>query len=279
MSFLGRIFVVLIFIMSIIFMTLAATVYGTHRNWETIAKARQQELQAKTQDFDQLNDQFKRLDGDLKRQIDAGLQQVRKLESERERLTGRNLQIQAEVDQLTEANRQATAAVTATEQNNTRLADENEGLRSEVRANQVAADEAFRKALLATEEVNKLQGEVEVLGERNEQLTQEASRMKFVMTESGLNPALPADAVKPRVDGFVSAIRRRGGTQLIEVTIGSDDGLREGHTVEVFRNAKYLGRVEILKTSPDRSVGRVDAKFQEGRIQEGDRVATKLRVG
>ncbi|MEM8865780.1 MAG: hypothetical protein AAGF31_09590 [Planctomycetota bacterium] len=279
MSFLGKIFVVLIFIMSIIFMTLAAAVYGTHRNWEDVAKANEQKLQEARQEFDALKDQYNRVDGELRRQIAAGLQQIRKLESERERLAGRNLQIQAEVDQLTEANREATAAVTATEQNNARITEENEGLRSEIRTNQVAADEAFRKALAATEEVNDLAGQVEILGERAADLVQQNASMKFAMEENGLNPDLPADAVKPRVDGFVSAVRRRGSTKLVEVTIGSDDGLRVGHTVEVFRNAKYLGRVEILKTSPDRAVGRIDTKFQEGRIQEGDRVATRLRLG
>lgn len=279
MSFLGKIFVVLIFIMSIIFMTLAATVYGTHRNWEAVAKQREAALQEKEVEFRALQDEYNRVAGELERQVAAGLQQVRKLETERERLTGRNVQIQAEVDQLTEANRVAAAAVASTQEDNARIAQENDGLRTETRENQSAADVAFRQALAATESVNQLQGDVEVLGERNAELVQENARMTTVMRENDIDPALPVDAVKPQVDGFVSAVRRRGSSLLVEVTIGSDDGLQVGHTVEVFRNAKYLGRIQILKTSPDRAVGRVDSKFQEGRIQEGDRVATRLRLG
>ena len=57
-----------------------------------------------------------------------------------------------------------------------------------------------------------------------------------------------------------------------------DDGLRIGDTVEVVRDTKYKGRLEILKTAPDRAVGRVDARFQQGPIQEGDRVATRLNL-
>ena len=82
----------------------------------------------------------------------------------------------------------------------------------------------------------------------------------------------------PRVDGIVSQVRQAAGDQLIEVTIGADDGLKVGNTVEVYRDNKYLGRVEILKTSPDRAVGRVDRRFQTGQIQEGDRVATRFKV-
>jgi len=278
MNFIGKIFVVLIFIMSILFMTLAAVVYGTHRNWEAIAKERQAELAEVRAEFDSRKEEYARLNDDLDRQVKAQLQQVRKLESEREALVARNEGIQAEVDQLTETNRESIAAVAATEQNNNRITTENEGLRVEIRTNQTAADTAFREALTAMEKVNELQGELENVGERSADLVRQNAQMTTVMRENGLDPATPADAVKPRVDGFVSATRRRGATQLIEVTIGADDGLKIGHTVEVFRNAKYLGRVEILKTSPDRSVGRVDSKFQEGKIREGDRVATRLKL-
>ena len=79
-------------------------------------------------------------------------------------------------------------------------------------------------------------------------------------------------------DGIVSAVRRKGATQLIEVTIGADDGLQAGHTVEVFRGSKYLGRAEIISTSPDRAIGKLDRRFLRGQIQEGDRVATRLKL-
>ena len=278
MNFIGRIFVVLIFIMSIIFMTLAAVVYGTHRNWEQEAKDAQADLAAERAKFEATRDEYTRTNSELDRQIAAQLQQLRKLQSESEILIARNQQIQAEVDQLTETNREAVAAVTATEENNTRLTDENEGLRSEIRLAQNKTDAAFRKALAATERLNQVIGDLELAGERAQSLTEQVATMTTVMRAEGLNPATPVDAVKPIVDGFVSATTRRGGERYVEITIGSDDGLREGHTIEVFRGAKYLGRVTILKTDPDRAYGRIDRRFQEGRIQEGDRVATRLKL-
>ena len=64
---------------------------------------------------------------------------------------------------------------------------------------------------------------------------------------------------------------------LIEVTIGHDDGLRKDHTMEVFNNQRYLGRMKVIETSPDSAVGRM--LILRGRIQRGDRVATKIKVG
>ena len=83
----------------------------------------------------------------------------------------------------------------------------------------------------------------------------------------------------PRVRGLVSATLRDSTGLLIEITVGADDGLKAGQTVEVFRGDKYLGRAQVLKTSPDRAVARVLRQFQTGPIEEGDNVATKLRVG
>lgn len=282
MNFIGKIFVWLILIASIVFMTLAAAVYATHRNLEAALKQTESQLtEAKTR-YDQLDTEFKRSTTSLEQRVEEQEQQVRKLETERVALETRNNAIQAEVDQLKETRREAVAAVAATEQNNARITQENEGLREDIRNNESAADEAFRKALAAVEELNQLQGQIENVGERNADLTQQNAQMTSVMRENGLDPSTPADAVKPRVDGFVSAVRRKGALQLVEISIGADDGLKKGHTVEVFRqtstSAKYLGRIEILKTAPDRAVGRVDTKFQEGRIQEGDRVATRLKL-
>ena len=61
-------------------------------------------------------------------------------------------------------------------------------------------------------------------------------------------------AKPPVVDGVVLGITSSGsGDELVEVSIGADDGLLVGNTLEVFRDKKYLGRLEILRTSPDRA--------------------------
>jgi hypothetical protein len=60
------------------------------------------------------------------------------------------------------------------------------------------------------------------------------------------------------------------------MSIGIDDGIREGHTLQVSRNNKYLGRVIVRKATANRSVGEIDPKVQQGPIYKGDRVASKI---
>ena len=260
MNLLGKIFVVLIAVMSLVFMTLALAVYATHKNWKDIVNGPtglQSQLQLKTTEFDQLKNDYNRLESQLKGEVESAQLQVRKLEAERG---------------------DATAAVAATQQNNQRLAEEVTGLREDIRTNQQARDQAFATTLQATEDLHQTKGQLDSTVERNRQLTSQVSGMTHVMQSNGLDPNTPPDAVVPSVNGLVSQVRQAAGAQLVEVTIGGDDGLKQGNTVEVYRGDRYLGRIEILKTSPDRAVGRVDRRFQQGQIQEGDRVATRLKV-
>ena len=281
MNWLGKVFVVLILIMSLVFMGLAMAVYATHKNWKEVIDG-PSGLRAQLDQERQENEQLKQLhnlrEEELTAEKVAAERRLAQLEMERVALVERNSQIQTELDQLKQERRDATAAVAATQANNDRLAADAAALRQQVRDERLARDRAFAATLAATEELHQLRNEYESARERSEQLTKQVAGMTAVMKAGGLDPATDPSGVVPTVDGVVSQVRRTGGSQLVEVTIGADDGLKEGNTLEVFRGSRYLGRLEILQTSPDKSVGRVDRRFQQGQIQEGDRVATRLKL-
>lgn len=278
MNFIGKIFVVFIFIMSIIFMTLSAVVYSTHHDWEAKAKLAQKQLEAKEADLTRKESSYNRMESELKAQKEASLQQVRKLESERDVLAGRTTNLQREVDDFRGQMSETVAVVNATQESNNKTTEENTQLRKDIRVAMEKTDEAYNKALAATDQLHQVARELEVAAEMRDGLLGEVGRMTAVMNANDLDPSTSVDDVTPRVDGHVQAIARKGSQILIQVSIGEDDGLRKGHTVEIFRGTKYLGRAEILKTEPDRAIGRVDPRYQEGRIQEEDRVATRLKL-
>jgi hypothetical protein len=95
------------------------------------------------------------------------------------------------------------------------------------------------------------------------------------MEEEGVDPHAPPRGLAPRLDGLVTAV---SDNNLIEVSVGSDDGLRSGDTVEVYRGASYLGRAEVLRTAPDKAVAKILRQYRRGTIQKGDRVATRLKI-
>lgn len=276
MNLLGKIFTVLILLTSVVLMVVAMFVYSTHRNWQdaynqldTKFKAAQAaNMDAETKYLAQISQ--------LKSEQAAAVQDVAKLETERNLIVSQNQAIQKEVDQLRQDQAQSVALVKATEENVNRLTDEVTGLRDSIRVAQQERDEQFHTTLKATSELHSVGGQLQQLEERSSQIVAQLADVTAKATEGGVN--LQGEFV-PRVRGKVSKSRRSTEGQLIEITIGADDGVRPGQKVEIFRGDRYLGRAEIMKADPDRAVGRILREFQQGQIQENDDVATKLRVG
>ncbi len=279
MNLLGKIFIVFIVLVSFGLMLLAMMVYATHKNWKEEAEKVQSNLAQAKSDNEQLQSRYQSLDSRLKAEREVALQDVRKLESEREILANGNSTLQEELDELRLQRRNATEMVAESQANNSGLMEEVAGLRKEIRNAQQARDEAFAITLKTTSELHSKQGELASSLERKRQLVQQVGFQTELLRRNGINPNDTLDAVAPHVRGIVNATRRTSGTQFIVISIGADDGLKPGHTIEVFRGERYLGRAEIMKTEPDQAVARILRRFQKGQIQEGDDVATKLRVG
>jgi hypothetical protein len=278
MNWLGKVFVVLILLMSVVFMALSMAVYATHKNWKAVADGLNAKLQAAESEKSNLITAHNRKIEELNAEHAAEEQQLRKLETERESLADRNVQIQSELEQLRQQQAAQLAAVSSTQDINKELVSQTTGLRQQIRTEQQARDAAVAATLTATEQLHQVTGEYEAARARTEQLTKQNAGMTHILREYKINPNTPPGSVVPAVNGVVSDVRRSGGAQLVEVTIGADDGLAAGNTLEVSRGDRYLGRIEILETSPDKSVGRVDRRFQTGQIQEGDRVATRIQL-
>jgi hypothetical protein len=274
MNLLGKIFTFAILVAAIVVMVVAVAVYGTHTNWQTAYNNLQQQLNAAQATNAQLETSYNNQISQLKAENTAALQDVSKLETERNNLLAQNTTLERERDELQGERRAAEALVAATEENNRRLTEEVAGLRNLILEHQQARDAAFATTLKATTDLHTTAGQLASLRERNEQITQQLAQATAAAIEGG---AEASGEVIPRVRGKVAATRRADGTQLIEITVGADDGIKPGHTVEVFRGERYLGRAQVLRADPDRAVARILREFQQGPIQKDDDVATKLR--
>lgn len=279
MNFFGKILTVLVFIASILLMWTALMVYSTHRNWKEDYDALKVQLDSARVQNEQLTSQKNNLESQLTAEAEFAKQEASKLATEREQLVAQNTEIQRQLDQLLQLERSNTAAVASTQANNEKLTGEVGALREEILTNQSERDRSFTTALKATDDLHQAGNELTVLRERNTQLAKEVGDKSQLLDDNGIDPNTDPSAAVPRVRGIVSKTQNTAGSQLIEVTVGADDGLKPGHTLEVFRGDRYLGRAEILKTEPDRAVGRILRQFQQGQIEEGDDVATRFRIG
>jgi hypothetical protein len=276
MNLLGKIFTVLILVISLVVMIVAMMVYATHRNWRTVSENLNSQLQAAQTQLQKQRDAYTRTNGQLQAEREAAQQDVSKLQSELQRRITENSQLQQAAEQFEAEVSQSRALLDVTESNNRALTTEVAELRQQSLAAIADRDSAFAKTTQSTTELHDVRNQLAKVMERQSQLLDQVARATQLLEINNIDPA---GEIVPHVRGLVSATRREAGVQLVEITIGADDGVKPGQTVEVFRGSRYLGRIEILKTDPDRSVGRVIREYQQGPIQEDDDVATKLRVG
>ena len=275
MNLIGKIFIVLIFVMSLVFMSFAVAVYGTHQNWKVEAEKQKNLVTLARDALTKAEEEKAKLEADLNLQINAREQALAKLETERKELATEREQLVKERDALLIKDKEAVVALKAAQQNLARLTDEVEGLRGEIRDAQGQRDKHFDLVVERTDQLHQAQGEVRRLEERRIQLASQLASANLVLDRHGLDKDMPVDGIPPMIRGKVLAINREN---MVEVSLGTDDGLRIGHTLEVFRGSKYLGRVEVLQTATDRAVGKIVPGFKKGIIQKDDDVATRFKV-
>ncbi|MFT5525723.1 MAG: hypothetical protein ACI9G1_004399 [Pirellulaceae bacterium] len=282
MTLLGKIFTVMILLMTILFMGFSIVVFATHRNWKMIVLNedateqnplgyRLQLLQAK-ENHDALEKEIKRLNEKLAVEQVARVSVLAALES---RLTQEksNYEQLAKTFETTkfELNRVNTISERVSDIN-TQLLAQVAGLRDNVTQVIDDRDHQFYEVVSLTASVNQLSGSEKRLTERRNQLVDQLAVRERLIRQNGISleedDQLPAD-----LRGRITAVSDK---RLVEVSIGSDDGVKVGHELHVFRNKTYLGRVVIRKTKADRSVGEILVKMQKGTIKVDDYVAAKL---
>lgn len=282
MNLVGKIFVVVIFVMSLVFMTLSMMVYAMHKNWREEVMNPQTGMVKKLADQRDLNRKLTDEKDKLQKQYDAEQaaqrQAIAKLDNELELERKDRKALETRLAALESSNRNSVAAMNATQKNATTLRQEVDKLRTGVLEAQQDRDAHFKEIVKLTDQLNQAANEKDQLRKRMEDLSKDEAKYREALRHFGINENADFKAKNPpKVDGVVTAALERG---LVEISIGSDMGLRKGHVLEVYRvfggQSTYVGRAEVVETSPDKSVCKMDPKFQNSNVMVGDRVASKI---
>lgn len=279
MNLIGKVITVLIFIMSLVFMAMAVSVYATHKNWRDVVKGPdgQSGLEAQIRQLQteesQLNDRINKLNTQLTHERVARRFALAALQARSKAQEAELARLETANAELVKSEADMKIALQLTEANAKKLKEEVDQLWADIKVAQADRDKQFNEVVQMTDRLQQLRVEQERLKEREIQLVDQTARMQRVLTAFGKDEYTPVDGIAPALDGLVTSINDR---DLVEVSLGSDDGIIAGNTMDVFRGDSYLGRIRILRTEPNRSVGQVLQEFRKGLIREGDYVSTKL---
>jgi hypothetical protein len=281
MNIIGKIFVFAVFIMSLVFMSFAVAIYSSHINWEQEVNRKAEDVQGGQQlglkfQLEEAQKERKKLE----EQISTLVQKVAASEAARDQVVAKLRtaleekneelgRLAKEKETREEAQQKAIAELEMAEANLKKAVDEVAGLREQVRQQQAKVDKAAELA----QKLHESQSFLEIANERKEQLEKQVANARLLLKQQGLSlDALPKDRV-PTLDGDVLAV----ADNAIEVSLGGDEGLQAGHTLEVYRDGQYVGRAVVKTVKPDRAVAVILREYSRGIVQRGDKVTTRLK--
>lgn len=288
MSFLGKLLVSFQFVLSILFLTFAGAVFSTQQNWKTAKE-----------DADKRTAQIE----NEKRDLDADYQRYKTQSA----IDLKNEQAKAQTAEGRAETLEKQVVVLEKELNGAKTERDEQTSLAKVTVDEAAQrrDEALRQRevnndlqKLLNDKNNRLKAledivfnktvEEKSLQDKHAKLLADLAIFQKIIAANGLSTDPKSvsglQTPPPAVDGQVLETKRggRNGNDLVEISLGSDDGLLEGHKLSVFRpaagerHAKYLGEIKIVYVTPDRAVGSVALRAKNGIIERGDNVTSKL---
>jgi predicted house-cleaning noncanonical NTP pyrophosphatase (MazG superfamily) len=283
---LGKIFVFALFVMSLVLMTFAGAIFVSHTDWQKEIDRRPEEcfagqrpgykfqLEEAEKDRDKLQQEITQLTqrvsaSELARdQVVAKLQTAivqkdQELQSLRADKDKRQAEMEKAVQDVRSLRDDLLAADKAVEQ-----------LQAQVKAQQEKVDSQVDKSSQLSASLAETQAQLTIAEERKAQLEKQVANARILLTQNGLTvDSLPKDRV-PTLDGDVIAVAAGS----IQVSLGSDDGLQVGHTLEVYRGGEYIGRAVVKTVMHDHAVAEIVKAYARGVVQRGDKVTTRLKA-
>ena len=275
MNLLGRLFIVLIFIGSIMFMAMSVALYATHTNW----KVRADTLAATLRDTEdrlrtlqtQKNDMESALRLEIASQANRNVAlatRVRQLSQDNEEARDGLIDLRSQLDAQV-----ATVASVSNETELLRIRLDEASARLFVSQNEWMA--MSTELLKKMDEAHGLAIQVANYQTVSAQLAKDYRDAVEVLRRLGVTSDLSLYASQPPagISGSVTEVRPGG---VVEISIGSDSGIVRGHHLDIVRDRNgrrsYIGKIEITNVVADRAVARVMPEFRRGVVQRDDKV-------
>lgn len=273
MNVIGKILTTLILLMSLCFLVIAVMVGASHRNWKDAAA----EMKDKAVQAENLLQSAKGSTTEQQKQLAAEkfsrTLQLANLES----------QLKAALEALKDAQARLNDEIGISQSRLAQLDESNKRLKAQDaevadlrEANSKLVDDIAQKFELARvlqSQKFELTNQLNLLTEKQDDLLANLSQANRVLKANGLTQNSLTDSIVPKRDGEVLKV---GNDGLFAVSLGTDDGIRVGHKMDVYRQDRYVGQAEIVQTDADVSVARINKAISVTAVRERDNVTSKF---
>ena len=272
MKLVGNILTVLILLMSAFFFAVAIMTVSTHRNWKQAADTLQIEYDTLNAKLQQAKTGTIQKEQSIIAEKVARAQQLAQLESQ---LTAQ----QIEVDDLSKSlndetilSKERLARMEQAEARAAQLDRQNKGLTERnVELNKEVAT-SYEKLTDLTNTTFELNTRIEEIEKLNQDMSAKLAKWNKVGTLKGFDENELTNDIVPLVNAVV--VKSTG--PLFAVAAGSDDGLRKGHILDIYRAETFVGRGVVREVQHDLAVLETVREFMQASVKEGDNVTSKF---
>ncbi len=286
MNLVGKILTGFICLMCIVFASFVLAVYATTTNWKQRADSKPTAAAPEGGLKQQLEKSKEETEALKKKKLDLEAQD----KMEKDRMDARMAELQTAamdaikklkgaeetVSTLRAESREAVIAMTADQETLRNLRGVTEQLRKDIELARADRDKQFKEVVRLTDELNSAVNERKRLEDHNQTLAADLADARFI------NQFFHKDKIsttKEPPDGTRGLVVAVGTRNLVEISIGHDSGVAEGHTLYVVHQGDagrtFVCKVKVTETSPDRAVCQVERPITRP-IERGDLVLAKL---
>jgi hypothetical protein len=282
MTFVGRILVLVIMALALLFLGVTTVVFSTATNWKEETK-KQKDVVTKLQG--ETNTLKSEIEGLQKEKAQAEATYKTNQKQQEDRIAVLQDDVARAQKEMTDAR---TLLATAQQNANTALAEASANreqtlqLREQKTAVEKQANEFKLRQTELNDKIRELTRMLETATNNANDLRDRVARFQTLLRQNGLSDdisTLKGIESPPTVRGEVARVDSQNRS--VEITIGSDDGLVPGHELYLYRESprpEYLGKIKIITVDPDQSVGRViGTTYQGKKIKEGDIVSSTIK--
>lgn len=280
MSTVGKIFVVINLVLSLVVLgSMAALLNASKQTKETVAALEQQKADLTTQ-LAEARSQFEARQRNLetdKRNLETAKEdaEVAREAAERaaQKLEQDNQQLRGDLGKITASLQLLQGDLSAKEQRNRELQEIADGAREEA----ASAREAQRQAEMTQRDVEDqlaaAQGEIETL-QTDLVAARESGRQSEMLLEVAINSGFDPTSVMamPAIDAVVADVDTDYGFVILDK--GKKHNVQKGFVFDVVRQGSFMGRVRVDEVHDDYATASI--VLRKGDIRRFDRATTRL---
>jgi hypothetical protein len=278
----GKILVFVNFLFAVVTAGLIIMVFLTRTNWAKGFDDLKREVERERNNYLNLYEQKIEFEKAKKGETDKYVIELTDKTKELQLRLGELADAKKKVDEAEQRAQEATALVNKAKAIEEAMKVEIKSLDEQIKAERERVMNLGIKLKEYKGEAIKATTDAKAAQDRNEQLLAKLVEVnrKFQALEGETAGKLGREAPNPPPDDIYGrVVEVDDATGYVRINLGSDSGLNNGNTLEVYRlkpRAAYVGVLRIYDVRPNEAIGKLMGAGPRGRVQKDDEVASRI---